>query len=346
MPGGFFVASKDNTLYFSEPFAPWAWPEDYQIPIDQEIVGLGVYGSTIVVATDGHIYTFSGPHPTSLHKTKLDFQPCLSQRAVVETSSGVMFPSLSGFQHVAGGQVSNITAPMVKPEDWADYEVETMHGVWYNDAYYGFYKTDDHEGFIVIDILNGSITTGVDYHQAGYVGISGGVFYTIFPTNLLAPTTLYIAKWDASESEYKNYLFRSKQYILEKPHNFKVAQVVLDTDFLAELLADLAENDVLTDLNTAAWAEDDMLGAPLNGSSLNSFALVGDTLLDLNTLGVQTFVNFRLYIDGTLLWTKQVTDSTMFKLPRGFKDKKWEWSIEGMIPVKRVILATSTEEIR
>jgi len=345
MPGGFFVASKGNTLYFSEPFAPWAWPEDYQVPIDQEIVGLGVYGSTVVVATDGHIYTFSGPHPTSLHKTKLDFQPCLSQRAVIETNAGVMFPSLSGFQHVAGGQVTNVTAPMVKPEDWANYELETMHAVWYNDAYYGFFQTEDNEGFIIIDILNGAITTGVDYHWAGYVGISGGIFYTIFPSNILAPTTLYISKWDASTTEYKNFLFRSRQFILEKPQNFKVAQVILDTQFLANLLADIADNDTLVDLNTDLWDDDDMLGAPLNGSMVNSYAVSGDTLHDLAQLGIQTYVNFRLYVDGVLMWTKQVSDSTMFKLPRGFKNKKWEWSVEGMIPVKRVTIATSTEEI-
>jgi len=345
MPGGFFVASKGNTLYFSEPFTPWAWPEDYQIPIDQEIIGLGVYGSTIVVATDGHIYTFSGPHPTSLYKTKLDFQPCLSQRAVVETNSGVMFPSLSGFQHVTDGRVINVTATMVKPSDWADYELETMHSVWYNDAYYGFYKTADNEGFIVIDVLNGSITTGQDYHWAGYVGISGGIFYTVFPANILAPTTLYISKWDASTTEYKNYLFRSRQFILEKPQNFKVAQIILDTQFLAQLLADIADNDTIVDLNTALWAADDQLGGPLNDSMLNGYALCGDTLHDLATLGIQPYVNFRLYIDGVLTWTKQINSSTMFKLPRGFKDKKWEWSVEGMIPIKRVTLATSTEEL-
>jgi hypothetical protein len=35
----------------------------------------------------------------------------------------------------------------------------------------------------------------------------------------------------------------------------------------------------------------------------------------------------------------------MFKLPRGFKDKKWEFEMVGMIPVKRLTIATSTEEI-
>jgi hypothetical protein len=144
---------------------------------------------------------------------------------------------------------------------------------------------------------------------------------------------------------YKNYLFRSKQFILEKPQNFKVAQVILDTQFYDDLLELLSGEQVLQDLNTDAWAENDMLGATFNGASFNKYAITGDTLADLNTLGIQGFVNFKLYIDGALRWTKQVKDSTMFKLPRGFRDKKWEWSVQGMIPIKRIILATSTEEI-
>jgi hypothetical protein len=35
----------------------------------------------------------------------------------------------------------------------------------------------------------------------------------------------------------------------------------------------------------------------------------------------------------------------MFKLPGGFKHKKWEFGLEGMIPIKRLTVATSTEEI-
>ena len=345
-PGGFSVASKGKTLYFSEPFAPWAWPEDYQIPIDQEIIGIGVYGSTIVVATDGNIYTFSGPHPTSLYKTRLAFQPCLSQRAVVETNEGVIFPSLEGFQHVTAGGVNNITRDMFKPEDWVDYELETMHGTWYNKAYYGFYKSVDREGHIIIDVLNGAITTGSDYHLAGHVALADGLFRTIYASDIELPGTQYISQWDASETSYRFYTFKSKQYLLEKPVNFKVAQVILDTEFYNDVLETIAEDTTLIDLNAAAWADaTEQLRAPFNGFMFNEQDMNGDNLYGLSSLGVQSYVNFKIFVDGNLKFTKQLSESTMFKLPRGFRDKKWEWSVDGMIPVKRVILATSTEEI-
>ena len=348
-PNGFFVAHQNNVLYFSEPFKPWAWPEDYQIPVDHDIIGIGVFGSTIVVATDGWTYTFTGPHPTSLYKTKLSYQPCLSQRAVVQTDTGVIFPSPEGFQHVTSAGMANVTQDLFRPEDWNDYELETMHGTWYNKAYYGFYSSADYEGYVIIDFLNGAITTGVKYHYAGHVSLADGKFYTVVDSKIDSPGVLYISQWDANTSSYRNYSYRSPKFILEKPKNFKVAQVILDTEFYDTVVALIASGGELSTLNNDAWTEttwgeEDLFG-PINGSMLNEQDVNGDNLYSLSSLGIQEYINFKIYADGVLKFTKQVMDSNMFKLPRGFKDKKWEIVLEGMIPVKRVTMATTTEEI-
>lgn len=341
-PNGYFVASKDRTLYFSEPFAPWAWPTDYQIPLPAKIVGLGVFGSTIVVGTDANIYTFSGPHPTSLYKQKLSYQPCLSQRGMIETDDGVMFPASEGFQLVNQNGVMNVTADLFSPDDWADYELDTMHAVWYNKSYYGFFS-DTYEGNIRIDFLNNSVTTGADYHWCGYVSIEDGVLRTIFASNI-ASTALYISQWDNDTSRYRNYRYKSPLFVLERPSNFKVAQVILDTDFYNAVLEIIADDTTLATLNAAEWATG-LIDAPVNGSAVNTQDLNGDGLFSLSDLGVHSYVDFMLYADGVLKFTKQISDSNMFKLPRGYKDKKWEIEVTGMIPIKRITMATSSEEI-
>jgi len=349
-PNGFFVASKGKKLYFSEPFAPWAWPEDYEIPLDATVVGIGIFGSTIVVATDANIYTFSGPHPDSLYKQRLAFQPCLSQRGLVETDLGVMFPSAEGFQLVAAdSSPNNVTADWFNPSDWVNYELETLHGVWYNKAYYGFYKSADYEGNIIIDFVNNSITTGNEYHYAADVSISDGIFRTIKDSSIISPDTLYISKWAADTARYRNYTYKSPRFILEKPVNFKVAQIIIDTDFYNQVLDIIAEGNDITVANQATWDDTDwgaMMGGPVNDYMANDQDINGDDLYSLTDLGVLDYIEFSLYVDGVLKFTKQVMDSTMFKLPRGFKDKKWEVEVKGMMPVKRIILATSTEEIR
>jgi hypothetical protein len=268
---------------------------------------------------------------------------------VVETDTGVMFPSLEGFQHVESGGVTNVTQDMFKPEDWIDFELSTMHGTWYNKAYYGFFKSEDFQGNIILDTLNGSITTGSGYHWAGYVALKGGVFYTIVDSKIDDPDVLYISAWDADPTQYRNFRFKSPRYILEKPKNFKVAQVIIDTDFFNRVIGIIDDNDTLTDLNQAAWdatdwGEADLFG-PLNSAMFNAYEINGDNLFSIISLGVQSYVEFNIFVDSVLKFTKQITDSNMFKLPRGFKNKKWEWRVSGMIPVKRVTIATSTEEI-
>jgi hypothetical protein len=363
-PNGFFVASKGNMLYFSEPFAPWGWPEDYQIPLDAQIVALGIFGSTIVVATDAWIYTFAGPHPTSLYKTKLSFQPCLNQRALIETDTGVMFPSKEGFQLVDASGVNNVTQDLFDPEDWDNFELDEIHGTYYNKSYYGFYTSASYTGGIRIDFINGAITTFNKYHHTGYVSLQDGVFRTIVNSEIDDPT-LYIARWDTNDGAYTNYEYKSPRLIAEKPVNFKVAQVILDSDFYNDVLSTLSDESVLEDLNQDEWDKlaagnnwgagdlegpfNSMTilgGTDHNGLELNGIHEInGDTLYSLGTVGVQNYVEFRLYADSVLKFTKQITTSTMFKLPRGFRDKKWHFELSGMIPVKRVSIATSTEEI-
>jgi len=344
-PNGFFVAFKNNVLYFTEPYAPWAWPEDYQIPIDQTIVGLGIFGSTIVVCTDGFTYTFSGPHPTTLYKKKLSFNPCLSQRAIAETYDGVMFPSLEGFQMVSSAGTTNVTQDLFKPEDWVEYALDTMHGTWYNKAYYGFFSSALYKGHIIIDFLNNSITTGNEYHHAGHVAVLDGIFRTVFPADIESATNLYIARWDADPTEYRLYSYTSPKFILERPANFKLAQVILDTDFLNNVETELGNVSKLQTLNAAAFALGD-LRSTFNGFLVGEQQPNGDTLYSARDLGIQTYVNFQVYVDGGIKFVKKVYNSTAFKLPRGFKDKKWEIEVEGMIPVKRIIMATSTEELQ
>jgi hypothetical protein len=344
-PNGFFVASKGNVLYFSEPYQPHAWPEDYRISIDQEIVAVGIFGSTVVAATDGFIYTFSGPHPNSMYKKKESFQPCLSQRALVETDDGVMFPSLEGFQLVSSKGVDNVTRETFKPEDWVDYYLDQMHSTWYNKGYYGFYKSgNDFQGYIKIDFLNDSITTGVSYHWAGHVALLDGTFRTINASDFTDPTQLYISRWDADPIEYRPYSYRTPLFISTKPVNFKVAQVILNQDFINEVAEQISESTRLQVANAAAWAAGDFRSM-MNGFMLNEQDVNGDTLYSLRDLGVWNYVDFKVIVDGTVKFVKQVTNNEMFKLPKGFKNKKWTFELEGMIPVKRVTVATSTEEI-
>ncbi|MGL1400235.1 hypothetical protein ACSTI4_24935, partial [Vibrio parahaemolyticus] len=63
MPNGMMAAFDGKDLYFCEPYLPHAWPASYTLTTDFPIVGLGAFGTSLVVMTTGNLYLVSGTAP-------------------------------------------------------------------------------------------------------------------------------------------------------------------------------------------------------------------------------------------------------------------------------------------
>jgi hypothetical protein len=64
-PSGFLAGFFGKTLCFSEIGAPHAWPIDYRLATNHDIVGLGVFGNSVVVTTKGWPYIAIGSDPSA-----------------------------------------------------------------------------------------------------------------------------------------------------------------------------------------------------------------------------------------------------------------------------------------
>ncbi len=121
MPNGFFAAFKGNTLYFCEPYQPHAWPFQYTRTTQDEIVGIAVFGQTLVVATKGKPYMASGVDPSSMTLSQLDvYAPCKDKATVVSVGSGVVFASHDGLVHVSGSGVRVLTEGVFSKRQWSE----------------------------------------------------------------------------------------------------------------------------------------------------------------------------------------------------------------------------------
>lgn len=60
MPNGMIAGFVGNQVWFCEPYLPHAWPSTYMLTTDAQIVGLGVYGNTLVVCTERQPFTIAG----------------------------------------------------------------------------------------------------------------------------------------------------------------------------------------------------------------------------------------------------------------------------------------------
>jgi hypothetical protein len=351
LPNGIAAGFVGNDVYLSEPYQVHAFPTSYIVSIPQTVIGLGHYGNNIVVATNGNPYVISGltPSQMSLRKLKGIF-PCLSKRSIVSSEFGTQFVTREGMVRINENGLAVDTAGLLDPSDIVGYNPTTMAGVVYSGKYFGFYHDADlalKRGFI-IDYAKGHITE-LDFEiYCGYISEDDGQLYIgandeYDETDPPASKPLCVKQWEGDTVNYLYFRFKSRRFILPYETNFAVARIMYDEEFYATIVAQVAEDAYLASLNATLFAGD-ILGA-INDNAINELDINGDILYDLSGISIDPTITFKIYADGVLQFTKNVTNNKIFKLNSGYKSKRYDFQIEGNIPVKRMDVATSVEEI-
>ena len=118
MPNGIMAGWRESELWFSEPYRPHAWPGKYALMTEYPVVGLGIWGQTLVICTQGFPSTATGIHPSQISTSKLTlFEPCISRGSIVSAPEGVYYTSPSGLVLVnTGAQV--VTSKLISKGQW------------------------------------------------------------------------------------------------------------------------------------------------------------------------------------------------------------------------------------
>lgn len=141
MPNGILAGFFNNVLCFSEPGFPHAWPSDYRVALDFDIVGLEVFGNALCVTTKGKPYITVGVHPLQMSARHVDvIQSCLDKRSIVKTKDSVVYGSPEGLIS-AGAGFTNVTEKYYTKEQWQrivgpDNATERSLRAWYFDSQY------------------------------------------------------------------------------------------------------------------------------------------------------------------------------------------------------------------
>lgn len=136
LPNGIMAGHFGNTVAFSEPFVPYAWPIEYQVTVESTVVGMGVFGQTLFVGTTGSPYYVSGADSASMSAIKLESsQACVSRRSIVALEGGVIYASPDGLCLADGSGVKLITRGMWSHKDWQALQPETIFASSHEGAY-------------------------------------------------------------------------------------------------------------------------------------------------------------------------------------------------------------------
>lgn len=352
MPNGFFLAWAGRDIHFSEVYRPWAWPADYDLSVQYEVIGAGVFGQSAGIVTKGHPYFSTGTAPENSTLTKNNTaEPGLSEFSIVSLPYGVLYASQNGLVLMSQNGVTVPTENIITKDEWLNtYSPETMRSAQYEDQYLGFYASDkgvsinpqdQNESFTEFDVFTGVDQVQTDERTGEVYIIRAGVVYL----------------WDSVQEERVSYQWRSKSFYFKKPCNLGAA--VVDMESLEDIIADIeavieqariwnAERIQyrLNPMGSAAMGSSyyQPLPPPYDTDPQNRLSLGGSPLIDTQQIITRNSdIQFRVYADGALVYAQQIEDNKMFKLPAGFKRDIWEFEIRGRRTVFSINVAETAK---
>lgn len=330
----------NNLICFSEPLQPHAWPVAYQLSAGASGVGLGTFGSVVVLATIGAPYAAIGVEPATMTGEDIPgTYPCLSKRSVVGTGSGVIYASRHGLVSVSQTGVSLISETFYTRDEWDVVNPETMICAVANDRIYILYTTDTSEQRVLV--FDGQFLTKASVTaQELYADPSTGELYVTNAGN--------VQLWDSVSSVPMYATWRSKEFVFPEPVNLGVARVDFypDTDAGAYAALIVARNAIIA--SNAVILSNGVSYGGYNEASYDVYDTDGSAFQEVPTLPAGNTVTFNLYrsMSETLVFSKTMSSNAMFRLPAGYKDDTFFVELVTQTEVEAVWVGETADSLR
>jgi hypothetical protein len=343
LPNGILAGFRGNEIWFCEPYLPHAWPSIYMLTVNAEIVGLGVYDTSLVVTTKSNPFIITGSNPGAMSQTKLPMmQPCVAKKSITSDQYGVIYASPNGLVGIGQGTQDVITTALYTREEWQRTLPETFISKVYNNMYIGFATL-------------GGTTSGLVFSRADipplfvwnfqanalFIDHTDGAIYAVSKVD----NAIY--KLDSDPNNFTFYEWKSKQFILPNPVNFGAMKVQADYSVVSNTAAynALVAEIIAYNQSVFATSSSNLQGA-LNANRVNQFVLNGSILRDIPPLQGARSVNVFIYADEDLIHSVGLFSNEPVRLPVTTKAYKYEIEITGNVPVSGVLIAGTIGELK
>ena len=224
LPNNFLAGFSGNTVMFSEPGFPHAWPVAYQLVTKAPIVSLGVFGNNLLVTTTDKPYLITGVDPAGMSMDELESieQACVSKRGTVTVRGGVVYPSPDGLVMVSSEGARLITQGVFTRDQWQALSPSSIHACSWEGNYLFFYDTGAASGGYVIDPSRpeAGVLQYTDYVDEAYTLTEDDAVYVVHSGN--------IKTWDTDTGNLKTLTWRSKKFEQSFPDAPRLARVRAD----------------------------------------------------------------------------------------------------------------------
>lgn len=330
---GFF----GNTLCFCEPGKPHAWPIKYRKQIDAPIVGVGAFGTQLVIVTEKTPWVTTGNNPAAQSLARTDYiLPCVSKKSIVNIGFGVMWSSTGGlavYSTTIG--TDYLTKNVHSWNTWPQaITPNALVGEYYRGRYFG---SDGTKTFIFErnDQVGGHLVqTDVAFSAAHYVATNDAFYYVtgntvhLWNSQSAGPTTL----------DWKSKVFTTKDYL-----NFGAARVIADyTTPEGEAAIDV-ENALISTANQALIDSDDFMGS-LGDGDVGELDFAGDRMTPLRE--TEFTATFQLFVNKQLVYSATRSTDAPFRLPTGYRADTFEVRVATTARVRAIHMAETMAGLR
>ena len=340
LANGIAAGFAGNEVLFSEPFKPYAWPAGYRQTYDQDIVAIGLSGTTLVGMTTGNPFTITGVEPVTMGggMEKLGVAwPCMAKRGVASFAFGVGYPAPQGMV-IIGANSDIVTKDLFTQKEWAELNPDTFFAVSADNRYYCGYSVDDSMLMFVIDKAENASFIKVNQKiTAIWADPATGKLY------VAADKKIY--QWEGDVGTKLSYEWKSKKFLTASPVNYGAAKIDADFDMSEAELASAQNSHHAAIAANQALAGSDAMDDGLADSALGEYEIGGDAMQALPPLSIDS-LQFQLWANGMLKFTKQVESTRAFRLPGGYKADNVEMVLSGNVKITGVVLAETMDGLR
>jgi hypothetical protein len=241
-----------NQLFFSEPGFPHAWPPEYVLTFEYDIVAIAAVAGYILVLTKEYPFQVSGNNPATMAFARIDtLYPCVSKRSVVNMGFGVVYATFGGlavYNPSAGADL--ITKYVHDWDTWGvDFDLTKLVGRFYNGKYFGsngttafIFERDERVGGYFVRI-------NYNFSTAWYDPQTNDFYY-------IADNLGNLLRWDQRGQPLSAMEWKSKVIVTKDFLNLGAARVIADfqtPDEEAEAIA--AYNAGVPAFNAQVWLD-------------------------------------------------------------------------------------------
>ncbi|MGF1835121.1 hypothetical protein [Photobacterium sanguinicancri] len=204
MPNGILAGGYENNVCFSEPYLLHAFPPEYQLTTEHEIVAMESVSNLLLVGTKGYPWIFQGTSSDAMSGRKLEsMQACVSKRSMRNIDNLIIYASPHGLCAFTGQDVKLITSDVINSSQWEAMNPKTIEAYYYDGKYLAFYGDKLDKSF-TYDPGTGALNFYSFGTDLGYTDLVTGNFY------MRSENGKTMAKWN--KGAVKDYVWRSKEY--------------------------------------------------------------------------------------------------------------------------------------